>query len=95
MTGADHYRAAEQIAVDAAKALAHDNYPPGEENASYMAAIAAAQLHATLAVAAATALNAAIRTAGSVGWAYFNDDIDEWEQAASQYRKAAPGDGSC
>lgn len=60
MTGPEHYRKAEALMLGAARfASQTDTAPPDLEQDyrdSVMASIAAAQVHATLALAAATAL---------------------------------------
>lgn len=74
MTGADHYRAAELLLLDCQvlPATANDpaTYPEHEDGQNTVGnALAAAQVHATLALAAATALGV--------------EDRDAWTDAAS------------
>lgn len=77
MTGPEHYREAEAHLATAAQ-----NFLAGDDASS---ALAAAQVHATLALAAATAVNTAVNA--------FRDDInsnDVEEWAAAMYPQEAP-----
>jgi hypothetical protein len=75
MTGPEHVRRAEQLAAEAAKHLGHGE---GQDTAALWAAVA--QVHATLALAAATTLNsesrqqamaAAFQPSSSAGYASY------------------------
>lgn len=72
MTGPDHYREAERLAHEA---LDDDGTPPWDPTARCLALLDAAQVHATLALAAATAYPAIYRYTGDEtgsearGWA--------------------------
>lgn len=75
MTGAEHYVAAERLA-EQAMAIPSEN---DETNPAAMALLAAAQVHATLALAAATALQ--VPDGETAGMALV--DLEQWEVAAS------------
>ncbi|WP_031166049.1 hypothetical protein [Streptosporangium roseum] len=73
MTGADHYREAERLAREA----------DVEDAPEWVTARAAlAQVHATLALAAATALLGPVATSG-----YDDTDLDAWREAAGEQPK--------
>ncbi|MFD9630142.1 hypothetical protein [Streptomyces violascens] len=73
MTGPEHYREAERLLTEAAAEGAEGTYFVRPES------LAAAQVHATLALAAATAL---IDSGGGTGMPI--DDYHAWAKAASQ-----------
>lgn len=83
MNGPDHYRRAEQLIAEARKAIAPppDFTPvtPGAPTPSelHQRAITEAQVHATLALAAATAL------ADGHGLREHTEDAREWNKAAA------------
>ncbi|SCL32137.1 hypothetical protein GA0070616_4394 [Micromonospora nigra] len=73
MTGPEHYREAEKLLTDAA-------IPPGERDytAPSLEVLLAAQVHATLALAAATAINDPDPSgSGQPSWA-----TEDWEAVA-------------
>ncbi|MFF9639427.1 hypothetical protein ACF1D2_33210 [Streptomyces bacillaris] len=84
MTGPEHYRLAEQLLSETWEMEAD----PLDNNADMARRIAAAQVHATLALAAATAVNTAVNA--------FRDDInsdDVAEWAAAMYPQEDPRRG--
>ena len=74
MTGPEHYRFAENLLSQAAAV------DPGSDIERYV--LGAAQVHAALALAAATALNSPHPEGG-----FTVPDHDEWLAAASAYRR--------
>lgn len=77
MTGPEHYRKAEELAEKAGEYLGHEG---GQDSAAVWAAVA--QVHASLALAAATALNLPHPQGGFEGV-----DSVAWFDAASARRK--------
>lgn len=73
MTGPEHYREAERLLEDANVYSRRDDAEP----AAWAALISEAQVHATLALAAATALNR------PDGEGMVRDDYREWMRTAS------------
>ena len=76
MTGPQHYREAERLLTEANRIM--DGFP-GEQ---YAQTIATAQAHATLAVAAATALSA------GTSYHAVQADMTEWRHAAGNQTAA-------
>lgn len=67
MTGPEHYKAAERLLAES------DNFLPEDQQGCVY--LAAAQVHATLALAAATAMPTVTRMMGD------HDEITEWGRA--------------
>lgn len=74
MTGPEHYREAEQLLADSRKIE--------RGSATDVSMLAEAQVHATLALAAATALNCPHPEGGLT-----IPDYDQWMAAASAYKR--------
>lgn len=101
-TGPEHYRAAEKLLADIKKVQAsvrecmetgEGTVPVGLGNAvqrSIESMTAIADVHATLALAAATAL----MTTASGDWAAADQDREAWRRTASALPPFAPKDGA-
>jgi hypothetical protein len=76
MTGPQHYREAERLAMQAH----HFTYGDGADPTVGAALAAEAQVHATLAVAAAIAMQAAAVDGGAPGMG--SGEFDAWHRAA-------------
>ncbi|MBC9729892.1 hypothetical protein [Streptomyces sp. TRM68367] len=90
MTGPDHYREAERLTRQAGTWMDADtgwkaHLPTSERLAHRMADLAEAQVHATLANAAATALNDNATDEGGMPL----EDYDAWREVAGVARKGA------
>jgi hypothetical protein len=92
MTGPDHYREAERLTTQADRVLDADygwmaSLSTEERLARRNSDLAAAQVHATLALTAATALLSTMAAAG-----YTDDpDLKAWVQAAGEPNPVEPG----
>jgi hypothetical protein len=82
MTGAEHYQAAERLLSRALHVKSLDDRSPMNP-AEAAHCLAAAQVHATLALSAATALN----VPGGEDAGMYIPDVEEWEAVASARRK--------
>jgi hypothetical protein len=85
-SGPQHYRLAEIYGQQAEAAHAE---APVTGGADYL--LQQALLHATLANTAAAAQAMASMHTGTTGWAYGQDDYDEWAKAVSTYENKAAG----
>jgi hypothetical protein len=90
MTGPEHYREAERLTEQASTWANADTgwkaHLSSEERIAYrMADLAEAQVHATLALAAATALNDHSADEGGMPLA----DYDEWVKTASHWKRGS------